>query len=64
MGDSLAEEAMFLRLPKSLFDRLNRQTSRLTTSRTMLVRMAIVKYIEELESNDPMSSKKNGKEEV
>lgn len=51
--DSLTEVGIFLRLPKGLLDRLNRQTSRLTTSRTMLIRMGIVKYLEELEANDP-----------
>lgn len=64
MGEILTTEAIFLRLPKSLFDRLNKQVSRMATSRTMLVRMAIVKYIEELEKSDPITFEKPNENEI
>ena len=64
MGEILTTEAIFLRLPKSLFDRLNKQVSRMATSRTMLVRMAIVKYIEELEKSDQITFEKPNENEI
>jgi metal-responsive CopG/Arc/MetJ family transcriptional regulator len=43
---------MFIRLPIPIFERLTRQSERLSCNRNILIRMAIVKYLEEEEAKE------------
>ncbi len=56
-------EAIFIRIKKELFHRLERQVRRMNTNKTDMVKQALVRYLEELEANDPIlvSERENGK---
>lgn len=47
----LTEEAVYVRLPADLRKRLLTQVYRLSSSQTALIRMALTKFLEELETN-------------
>lgn len=48
----LSEEAIYVRLPKTLWLRLEHQVFRMSSSKTMIARMALTKYLEELEAEE------------
>ncbi len=45
--------ALMLNISVPLNERLLKQADRLSSSKTMIIRMALTKYLEELESSEP-----------
>lgn len=48
------ESAFFFRLDTELLERLDNQAKRMNTSRSVLIRMGIVKILEEMEETEPL----------
>ena len=53
---SAKDQAIFVRVPKHLSDRLEEQSNRLQSSKSVIIRMALIKFLEEQEKDAPTKS--------